>query len=106
MEGASWLPQLQFWALFSRCRGQAAWSLAIPSPAHVAEALAKCDWKDGGSPFPTSPSGSEDYPRCGSQNPGAKKGVATPSSLLAWRIPWRQEPGGLQSAGLQRVGHN
>ena len=29
---------------------------------------------------------------------------AAPSSILAWRIPWTEEPGGLQSMGLQRVG--
>ena len=34
------------------------------------------------------------------------KGVATHSSILAWRIPWREEPGGLQSMGWQRVGHD
>ena len=32
--------------------------------------------------------------------------MATHSSILAWRIPWREEPGRLQSMGLQRVGHN
>ena len=31
--------------------------------------------------------------------------MATPSSIPAWRIPWTEEPGGLQSMGLQRVGH-
>ena len=35
-----------------------------------------------------------------------EKGMATHSSILAWRIPWREEPGGLQSMGLQRVGHD
>ena len=35
-----------------------------------------------------------------------EKGMATPSSILAWRIPWTEEPGGLQSMGLQRVRHN
>ena len=35
-----------------------------------------------------------------------EKGMAIPSSILAWRIPWTQEPGGLQSMGLQRVGHD
>ena len=35
-----------------------------------------------------------------------EEGMATHSSLLAWRIPWTEEPGGLQSMGLQRVGHN
>ena len=34
------------------------------------------------------------------------KGMATHSSILAWRIPWTEEPGGLQSMGLQRVGHD
>ena len=35
-----------------------------------------------------------------------EKGKATHSSILAWRIPWREEPGGLQSMGLQRVRHD
>ena len=32
--------------------------------------------------------------------------MATHSSILAWRIPWTEEPGGLQSKGSQRVGHD
>ena len=35
-----------------------------------------------------------------------EEGMATHSSILAWRIPWTEEPGGLQSMGSQRVGHN
>ena len=35
-----------------------------------------------------------------------EKEMATHSSILAWRIPWREEPGGLQSMGSQRVGHD
>ena len=35
-----------------------------------------------------------------------EKEVATHSSILAWRIPWTEEPGGLQSMGLQKTGHN
>ena len=35
-----------------------------------------------------------------------EKEMATHSSILAWRIPWTEEPGGLQSTGSQRVGHN
>ena len=35
-----------------------------------------------------------------------EKGMATQSSILAWRIPWTEEPGGLQSMGSQRVRHN
>ena len=35
-----------------------------------------------------------------------EKGMATHSSILAWRMPWTEEPGGLQSMGLQRVRHD
>ena len=35
-----------------------------------------------------------------------EKEMATHSSILAWKIPWTEEPGGLQSMGLQRVGHD
>ena len=35
-----------------------------------------------------------------------EKEMATHSSILAWRIPWTEEPGRLQSMGSQRVGHN
>ena len=35
-----------------------------------------------------------------------EKGMATHSNILAWRIPWTDEPGRLQSMGSQRVGHN
>ena len=34
-----------------------------------------------------------------------EKGMATHSSILAWRNPWTEEPGRLQSMGSQRVGH-
>ena len=35
-----------------------------------------------------------------------EKEMATHSSILAWKISWMEEPGGLQSMGSQRVGHN
>ena len=35
-----------------------------------------------------------------------EKEMATHSSIIPWRIPWMEEPGGLQSMGLQRVGHD
>ena len=44
------------------------------------------------------------------QSPGwedpLEKEMATHSSILAWRIPWMEEPGGLQSMGSQRVRHD
>ena len=44
-------------------------------------------------------------PSLGREDP-LEKEMATHSSILAWRIPWKEELGGLQSAGSQRVGHN
>ena len=44
-------------------------------------------------------------PSLGWEDP-LEKGMATHSSILAWRIPQTEEPGGLQSVGLQRVGHD
>ena len=35
-----------------------------------------------------------------------EKGTATHSSILAWRISWKEEPGGLQSSGSQRIRHD
>ena len=35
-----------------------------------------------------------------------EQGVATLSSVLDWKIPWTEEPGGLQSVGLQRIRHD
>ena len=35
-----------------------------------------------------------------------EKGMITYSNILAWRVPWTEEPGGLQSMGSQRVRHN
>ena len=35
-----------------------------------------------------------------------EEGMTTYSSTFAWRIPWTEEPGGLQSIGLQRLGHD
>ena len=35
-----------------------------------------------------------------------EKDLATHSRILAWKIPWTEEPGGLQSMGSQRIGHD
>ena len=51
---------------------------------------------------------------CNVRDPGSipgredplEKEMATHSSILVWEIPWTEEPGGLQSMGSQRVGHN
>ena len=44
-------------------------------------------------------------PSLGWEDP-LEKETAIHSSILAWKIPWMEEPGGLQSMGLQRVGHD
>ena len=45
----------------------------------------------------------ETWVRSLGQEDPLEKEMATHSSILAWRIPWTEEPGGLQSMGLQRV---
>ena len=44
-------------------------------------------------------------PSLGQEDP-LEKEMAPHSSTLAWKIPWTEEPGRLQSMGLERVGHN
>ena len=48
----------------------------------------------------------ETWVRSLGQEDPLEKEMAIHSSILAWRIPWTEEPGGLQSTGSQRVGHN
>ena len=48
----------------------------------------------------------ETWVRSVGQEDPLEKETATHSSILAWSIPWKEEPGGLQSMGLQRFGHN
>ena len=48
----------------------------------------------------------EAWVRCLGWEDPLEEGMATHSSILAWRIPWTEEPGGLRSMGSQRVGHD
>ena len=48
----------------------------------------------------------ETWVRSLGQEDPLEKEMATHSSILAWKIPWTEEPGGLQSMGSQRVGHD
>ena len=48
----------------------------------------------------------ETWVRSLGQEDPLEEGMAMHSSILAWRIPWTEEPGWLQSTGLQRGGHN
>ena len=68
-----------------------------------------CSWSLG---FPGSsesrelPAMQETWVRSLDQEDPLEKGMATQSSILAWRIPWIEEPDGLQSMGPQRDGNN
>ena len=65
--------------------------------------------------FPGGASGKDPACQCGwtsetqarslGQEDPLEESEATPSTILAWRIPWTEEPGGLRSMGLHRVGH-
>ena len=52
------------------------------------------------------PTMQETWVRSLGQEDPLEEGMATHSSILAWRIPWTEEPGRLQSIRLQTVGHN
>ena len=52
------------------------------------------------------PAMQETWIQCLIQEDPLEKGMATHSSILAWRIPWTEEPSGLQSIGSQRVRHD
>ena len=59
-----------------------------------------------GSVVKNLPAMQETWVRSLGQEDPLEKEMATHSSILAWRIPWTEEPGGLQSTGSQRVGHD
>ena len=52
--------------------------------------------------FPGGASAKEPACQC-RRHKRLEEGIVTHSSILAWRIPWREEPGGLQSTGVQKV---
>ena len=52
------------------------------------------------------PANAEDTGSILGQEDAVEEEMATHSSILAWRIPWTEEPGGLQFMGSQRVGHD
>ena len=60
----------------------------------------------GGSVVKNPPTVQETWVQSLGQEELLEKEMATHSSILAWGIPWTEEPGGLQSVGLQRVGHD
>ena len=59
-----------------------------------------------GSVVKNPPASEGDMVQSLGQEDPLEKGTATHSSILAWRIPWTEKAGGLQSMGSHRVGHN
>ena len=84
----------------------------FPSPLPPTRKRQRVDQLDGlpgGSVVKNLPANAGDTGDVGSisgsgRSPG--EGMATHSSILGWRIPWTGEPGGPQSTGSQRVGHD
>ena len=60
----------------------------------------------GGSEVKVSASNAGDLDSIPGQKDSLEKDMVTHSSILAWRIPWTEKPGRLQSTGLQRVRHD
>ena len=52
------------------------------------------------------PAMQETWVRSLDQEDALEKGMVTHSNILAWRIPWTEKPGELQSVGSQRIGHD
>ena len=61
---------------------------------------------EGGSVVRNLPTMQEMWAQSLGREDPLEEGMATHYSIFAWRIPWTEEPGGLQSKGLQRVGLN
>ena len=59
-----------------------------------------------GSVVKNTPANARDMVRSLGQEDVLEKEMATHFSILAWKIPWKEEPGRLQSMGLQIVGHD
>ena len=60
----------------------------------------------GGSEVKNPPANAGDAGLVPGSGRSLEKGMATHSTVLAWRIPWTEDPGGLQFTGLQRAGHD
>ena len=98
--------------LDKKSSGRLSWVLGQP----LLSCNTFCEFGQQGSPFPSGASGEEPTcqgrrrRRCGFDSWVRKisleEGMATHSSILAWRILWTEEPGRLQSMGLQRARHD
>ena len=72
----------------------------------VSELMGHMDSWGASLTAPTPPSMQETQVRSLGRKGPQEKGMAIHPTILAWRIPWTEEPGGLQSMQSQKVGHN
>ena len=104
--GAPWkhLLTFVFYYRFLSSDSAGVWIL-LPSPSHcILDYTLKIH--PGGSAIKNPPAMQETRVRFIGQEDRLEKGMATHSSVLVWRIRWAEEPGGLQTTGSQRVGHD
>ena len=86
--------------------GGAIWILTTDACCHVAEANSMLWASLMAQMGENLPAMQEIQAQSLGQECPLEMGMAIHSSILAWRIPWTQEPGGLQSMGLQSFGHD
>ena len=101
----SWLAPWHMWGSASYEWPQLGWT-QISSTSHISSAVYQgifsWQWQDPKN----LPAMQETWVLSLGWEDPLEKGMATHSSILAWRSPWTEEPGGLQSLGLQRVRHD
>ena len=82
------------------------WSLEGPLQERMATHSSILAWESHGQTSQAGYSGPGGHKELNTTKQLREKAMAAHSSTLAWRIPWMEEPGGLQSMGSQRVRHN
>ena len=82
------------------------WDPALGKPVHVQEVICGREGFFVAQMIKNLPAIQETWVQSLGWEDPLEKEMATHSSILAWRIPWTEEPGGLQPMGLQRVGHD
>ena len=83
--------------------------VSLAHPKHYSLTLTHSQGFPGGTRGEEPPASAGDIRDSGSfpgQEDPLQEGMATHPSILAWRIPWTEEPGRLESMGSRRVGHN
>ena len=81
-------------------------TVLLPPHSHLGELVPQTQMYLLAQTVKTLPAMQETWVQCLGREDPLEKEMATHSSVLAWEIPWTEEPGGLQSPGSQRVSHH